>query len=64
MRKLATQTLKDHEQEDNEKYTKRHKDLTLFGQSTYLHKAYEQSTINMRVLNTERNNPNQLTRNT
>ena len=49
MRKLAKQTLKDHGQEDNEKYTKKYKDSTRFGQSTYVHKGDEQSTINMRV---------------
>ena len=43
---------------------KGHKDLTWFGQSTYVHKADEQSTINMRVQNTERNNLNQFTQNT
>ena len=64
MWKLSMQTLKDHEQEDNEKYTKRHKDLMWFEQSTYVHKGDEQSTINMRVQNTERNNLNQFTRNT
>ena len=58
------QTSKDHEKEDNEKYTKRHKDLTWFGQSTYVHKGDEQSTINMRVQNIEGNNLNQFTRNT
>ena len=35
-----------------------------FGQSTYVHKGDEQSTINMRVQNTEGNNVNQFTRNT
>ena len=35
-----------------------------FGQSTYIHKGDEQSTINMRVQNTERNNLNQFPRNT
>ena len=33
--------------------TKRHKDLMWFGQSTYVHKGDEQSTINMRVQNIE-----------
>ena len=60
MRKLAMQPSKDHEYEDNEKYIKRHKDLTWFGQSTYVHKGDEQSTINMRVLKTEGNNLNQI----
>ena len=64
MRKLAKQISKDHEQEDNRNYTKRHKDLTWFGQSTYVHKGDEQSTISMRVQNTEGNNLNQFTRNT
>ena len=64
MWKLAKQTTKYHEKEDNEKYTKRHKDLTWFGQSTYVHKGDEQSTINVRVQNTEGNNLNQFTRNT
>ena len=43
---------------------KKHKDLTWFGQWTYVHKEDEQSTINMRVQNIERNNLNQFTRNT
>ena len=60
MQKLAMQTSKDHEQEDNEKYTKRHKDLTWFGQLTYIHKGDEQSTINMRVQNTEGSTLNQI----
>ena len=64
MQKLAKQTSKDHEYEDNEKYTKRHTDLTWFGQSTYVHKGDEKSTISMRVQNTEGNNLNQFTRNT
>ena len=64
MWKLAMQTSKDHEQEDNEKYIKRHKDLTWFSQSTYVHKGDGQSTINMRVQITESNNLNQFTRNT
>ena len=64
MRKLAKQTSKVQELEDNEKYNKRYKDLTLFGQSTYDHKGDEQSTINMRLQNTEGNNLNQFTHNT
>ena len=55
MQKLAKQTLKN-----NEKYTKRHKDLTWFGQSTYVHKGDEQFTINMRVKNAEGNNHNKI----
>ena len=64
MWKLAIRTSKDYELEDNKKYTKRHKDLTWFGQSTYVQKGDKQSTINMRVQNIERNNLNQFTRNT
>ena len=64
MQKLAKQTSKDHEYEHNEKYTKRQKDLMWFDKSTYVHKEDEQSTINMRVQNTKRNNLNQFTRNT
>ena len=60
MQNLAMQTSKDQELEYNEKYTKRHKDLMWFGQSTYVHKGDEQSTINMRVQNTEGNNLNQI----
>ena len=48
----------------NEKHTKRHKDLTWFSQSTYVHKGDEKSTINMRVQIIERNNFNQFTQNT
>ena len=58
------QTSKDYEQEDNEKYTKRHKDLTWFGQSTYVHKGDEQSTINMRVQKYREKQLNQFTQNT
>ena len=38
--------------------------FNVFGQSTYVHKGDEQSTINLRVQNTERNNLNPFTRNT
>ena len=64
MRKIENQTSKDHKLEDNEKYTKKYKDLTCFNQSTYVHKGDEQSSINMRVQNTKINNLNQFTRNT
>ena len=44
--------------------TPKETNLTWFGQSTYVHKGDEQSTINMRVQNIERNNLNKFTRNT
>jgi len=44
--------------------TSKETDLTWFGQSTYVHKGDEQSTINMRIQNIERNNLKQFTRNT
>lgn len=49
--KLAKQISKDHEQEDKWETHTRHKDLTCFGQSTYVYKGDEQSNINMRVQN-------------
>ena len=48
----------------NEKYSKRDSNLTWLGQSTYVYKEDEQSTINMRVQNKERKNLDQFTRNT
>uniref|UniRef100_A0A0V0HP82 Putative ovule protein n=1 Tax=Solanum chacoense TaxID=4108 RepID=A0A0V0HP82_SOLCH len=64
MRKLANQNLERPRLRRQTRNTPKETDLTWFGQSTYVHKGDEQSTINMRVQNIERNNFKQFTRNT